>query len=321
MAFISDDDIDLDKYSITNDSLSVGDPDGISTTQDLSDDDFIASANQGSTSIALGGTKTLNGKSVTIYSSSNVANTKFVVSGTDMQNANISETILGPNAAGTVRGNKVFKTVTGVTVDKALAAAVKVGISGGSMTINGSLSSSGAATLNGKFISITSEGNNAGIKFVVTGTDMSNAPLTETIVGKNKGITSGTNLFKTVTSIRADGATSGNITAGTLSGKDEGTNITFTINRETNNNKSDTVFLVAKMETAKKEDVSIVNTDGTQWYLTNSGDYLSKVGFKEFEIQKTVTLKATLDNKDDDNEYFSLNLYDSGRSPVFLNKS
>ena len=188
------------------------------------------------------GTKTRNGKYVTVHSTGNNSTVKFVVSGTNMQDQSISETIFGSNAGQIVKGFKAFKTVSGVTIDKALAGAVKVGTSGGNITLNGSLTSGGVATLNGKFISITSEGNNSGIQFVVTGTDMDNSALTEIITGTKESKATGIKLFKTVTSIKAEGPTLGNITTGVLSGQDEGKEIKFTINRNFNSGKENKLF-------------------------------------------------------------------------------
>ena len=62
-----------------------------------------------------------------------------------------TEVIWGVNN-GTAIGKKIFETVTGVTVDKAVAGAVKIGVSGGDLTINGALNNSGTAELNGKFV-------------------------------------------------------------------------------------------------------------------------------------------------------------------------
>ena len=57
----------------------------------------------------------------------------------------------------------------------------KVGVSGGDLAIDGSLQSGGTATLNGKFVTITSAGNDSGAKFTVVGTDTADQALTETI--------------------------------------------------------------------------------------------------------------------------------------------
>ena len=142
LSYIADKAVYYDIYSITNDSIAGGNPDSISSKQNLRNEDFISVANHGDTSFSLGGTKTLNGKYVTVHSTGNNSTVKFVVSGTNMQDQSISETIFGSNAGQIVKGFKAFKTVSGVTVDKA-AGTVKVGTSGGNITLNGSLTSGG----------------------------------------------------------------------------------------------------------------------------------------------------------------------------------
>ena len=192
--FINNADYQTDYYIIQNSSTGGGSSNGISNAQNLNDDDFIATANQGATSITLGGTKTLNGKVVTIFSAGNDSTAKFVVSGKDLQNQDISETIWGAATGKTAIGKKIFKTVTGVTVDKAVAGNVKVGVSGGDLAING-----GTATLNGKFVTITSAGNDSGAKFTVVGTDTVDQALTETIYMTTDQLKSDTPVSTTVT--------------------------------------------------------------------------------------------------------------------------
>ena len=68
-------------------------------------------------------------------------------------------------------------------------------------------------------IGITSSGNDSGITFTVTGTDVDGKALSETITGPNAGTVYTTNStaanFKSVTKIATSGATTGNITVGT----------------------------------------------------------------------------------------------------------
>ena len=68
-------------------------------------------------------------------------------------------------------------------------------------------------------IGITSDGNDSGINFTVTGTDVNGKALEETITGPNSGtvyttMSTAAN-FKSVTKIATSGATTGNITVGT----------------------------------------------------------------------------------------------------------
>ena len=70
----------------------------------------------------------------------------------------------------------------------------------------------------GKYISISGSGDNSGVNFTVTGTDYYGAEQNEEITGVNDGTAKGTKIFKTVTQIAANGATDGDVTAGTVSG-------------------------------------------------------------------------------------------------------
>ena len=167
------------------------------------------------------------------------------------------------------------------------------------------LQSGGTATLNGKFVTITSAGNDSGAKFTVVGTDTANQALTETIYMTTDQLkadtpvsttVTGTKLFKTVTKISVDSATAGNVSAGTMgNGTDEGKDITFTISRSNVNNEADSIFLSTSSGTAKEADF-----EGFQG---------KEIKFSEFETSKTVTVKAKSDAHTDDNEYFWLNLY------------
>ena len=138
------------------------------------------------------------------------------------------------------------------------------------------------------------------MKFTVVGTDTANQALTETIYMTTDQLkadtpvsttVTGTKLFKTVTKISADSATSGNVSAGTMgNGTNEGEDITFTISRSNVNNAADSIFLSTSSGTAKEADF-----EGFQG---------KEIKFSEFETSKTVTVKATSDAHTDDNEYF-----------------
>ncbi|MBV5337019.1 MAG: hypothetical protein J0653_03315, partial [Deltaproteobacteria bacterium] len=58
-------------------------------------------------------------------------------------------------------------------------------------------------------------GNDAGITFTVTGTDMFGRTQTETITGANAATATGTKYFSTITQIAASGAAAGNVTVNT----------------------------------------------------------------------------------------------------------
>ena len=84
---------------------------------------------------------------------------------------------------------------------------------------------------------------------------MSDGALTETIFGSYKQTVTSTKLFKTVSKVTANSATAGNLEVGVIGdGKDEGENITFTINRDNVNSASDTIYLSTASGTAKDTD-------------------------------------------------------------------
>ncbi len=86
----------------------------------------------------------------------------------------------------------------------------------GLLTINGSAASGGIATLDvQRKVLITSVGNDSGITFTVTGTNNDNNPFSEAVTGGNAVAVATTQDFKTVTSVRASGATASTVTVGT----------------------------------------------------------------------------------------------------------
>ena len=110
----------------------------------------------------------------------------------------------------------------------ALVAAVANGIcltqsgtAGTALTLNGSLVSSGVATLDSggaaRRVIVTSAGNDSGITFLVTGTDRYGKVQSEVVTGTNGATVpaQSTRDFKTVTSIVPSGNTASTITAGT----------------------------------------------------------------------------------------------------------
>lgn len=86
----------------------------------------------------------------------------------------------------------------------------------GTVTLNGSLVSSGTATLDQpRRVLFTSVGSDSGITFTVTGTDWNNMPAIEVVTGANATTTYTVYDFKTVTSVVASGASAGNVSIGT----------------------------------------------------------------------------------------------------------
>ena len=116
----------------------------------------------------------------------------------------------------------------GICTSQTTSAAANMTLNGAlTATINGNSvyapSVSGtAATADGAWarkIGITSDGNDSGITFTITGTDVDGKALSETVTGPNSTTVYSTNStaanFKTVTKIATSAATTGNITIGT----------------------------------------------------------------------------------------------------------
>ena len=112
-----------------------------------------------------------------------------------------------------------------------------------------------------------------------------------------------------MTSIKAEGPTLGNITTGVLSGQDEGKEIKFTINRNFNSGKENKLFFKTNLGTATKEDLNFINDQNIIYYVDSSDNISGEINFKEFEDQKILKFKAILDNKNENDEYFTLNLF------------
>lgn len=86
----------------------------------------------------------------------------------------------------------------------------------GLLTINGSAASGGIATLDvQRKVLITSAGNDSGITFTILGTNNDNGPFAEIVTGGNATGVPTTQDFKTVTSVRANGATASTVQVGT----------------------------------------------------------------------------------------------------------
>ena len=116
----------------------------------------------------------------------------------------------------------------GICASQTTSAAANMTLNGAlTATINGNSvyapSVSGtAATADGAWarkIGITSDGNDSGITFTITGTDVNGKALSETVTGPNSTTVYSTMStaanFKTVTKIATSAATTGNITVGT----------------------------------------------------------------------------------------------------------
>lgn len=86
----------------------------------------------------------------------------------------------------------------------------------GNFTLNGTTVSGGVATLDSqRRVLLTFAANETGHNFTITGTNDSGAPVSEVIAGTTAGTVVSVNDYKTVTSIAASAATTGNVSAGT----------------------------------------------------------------------------------------------------------
>tara|TARA_R110002020_G_scaffold52280_1_gene147101 strand:+ start:83 stop:697 length:615 start_codon:yes stop_codon:yes gene_type:complete len=109
----------------------------------------------------------------------------------------------------------VFITADTVALDAdGISAAAAVG-EDAALVIEGALASGGSCTFNaGRIVTILSAGDDSGISFTATGTDVSGDSQTESITGANAGTATGSKYFKTVSGISAVGDPAGNVSAG-----------------------------------------------------------------------------------------------------------
>jgi len=88
----------------------------------------------------------------------------------------------------------------------------------GSLTLNGALVTDGVAVFaQAQKLSIEGTGNNSGITFTITGTDADGTVVSEVLTGANNGTATSVLYYKTVTSVVASAAITGNVEGGPLS--------------------------------------------------------------------------------------------------------
>ena len=135
----------------------------------------------------------------------NQSSTVFTVVGTDMSGNALTETITGAIANGTSIGQKVFKTVTSITPGGTVGS--------GTVTVGHSIEK---LLVGNVTITTAGGGDQSSTSFTVLGTDMLGNVQTEVITGEKANLTStGTKVFKTITSVTAGGSVgSGNVTVG-----------------------------------------------------------------------------------------------------------
>lgn len=107
--------------------------------------------------------------------------------------------------------------------------AIPIALSANGIALTQSLAAAGALVLNGarvaagknyaqldypRRVTITSAGNDSGITFTVTGTDLYNKPMTQTLAGGNVAAVTTTKAFYRVSSVTGSGATAAAVTVG-----------------------------------------------------------------------------------------------------------
>ena len=165
------------------------------------------------------GALTLNGASVAngaawigamqriyITAAGNDSGRTFTVVGTGYNASggpfSVTETITGPNAS-TVSSANLYMAITSITVDAGTAGAITVG-------------TYGTATLDkARQVLITSAGNDSGITFTLTGTDVNGSTISEAVTGGNATTATSVLDYETLTSILTSGAVASTVTVGT----------------------------------------------------------------------------------------------------------
>lgn len=114
----------------------------------------------------------------------------------------VAETVTGANT-NTVASTNLYSTIISVSISGASTGAVTVGHSGT------------ATTDVARRIIITSGGNDTGITFTLTGTDLNNNPQSEVVTGVSGAAASSVLSYLTVTSILTSGAAASTVIVGT----------------------------------------------------------------------------------------------------------
>lgn len=164
----------------------------------------------------------------------------------------------------------------------------------GSLTLNGSLVSSGAAILDApRQVIVTSVGNDTGVQFTIYGTTFGGHPVTETITGASGGSSATNTDFLTVARVYASGGTAANVTVGTntVAGSrwlrlDSWADAQTAIQC----NATGTVNYTLQVTMDDPNDpVSPVNVSNVTWLNTNDGDAVTAIGdvFTNFDWTPT----------------------------------
>ena len=161
-------------------------------------------------------------RQLVFHSVGNSSSAVFTISGTDANGLAITENLTAV-AAGTPKNSALFyKTVTSITTGAVAATGnITVGTeaAGGlDLSIGGALAAAGTATnAAARNVTIKSSADDTGKTFTVTGTDKNGTALTETITGSDgtgNGIATGSEFFKTITSVKSSAFTAGSLEIG-----------------------------------------------------------------------------------------------------------
>ena len=149
-------------------------------------------------------TSTLNGETVYLDSKTDDATNETVIITYDKDFE-----IIGSETKD-ASGNTVYKSTKTADTD-GFSAAAEVAADA-NLTLGGTKASSGTVTNTvAEKVSITSAGNDSGMKFTVTGTNAAGESVTEEVTGANAGSATSTTEFLTVTSIKAEGDPAGTV--------------------------------------------------------------------------------------------------------------
>lgn len=213
--------------TVTVGALPTADADGISVAQKAAAAQYLvlngAFADEVANNICASqspaglGDLTINGSAATggiaylpsqrrvyITSAGNDSGRTFTVYGqiyTQWGVAGVVETVTGANAS-VVSTSKVFDRVTRVAISGASAAAITVGMSG-------------IATMDQvRRVAIDSAGDDSGITFAITGTDVNGSTISEVVAGVNNNVATSVLSYATVTAVLTSGAVATTVEVG-----------------------------------------------------------------------------------------------------------
>lgn len=212
-------------HQATFQTVGTADENGISlsaTALTVDDDRFHTVATVGANAtMTLANTTNNVARQLVFHSVGNSSSAVFTISGTDANGLAITENLTAV-AAGTPKNSALFyKTVTSITTGAVAATGnIKVGTATGKLdlSIGGALAAAGTATnAAARNVTIKSSADDSAKTFTVTGTDKNGNALTETITGSDgtgTGTATGSEFFKTITSVKSSAFTAGSLEIG-----------------------------------------------------------------------------------------------------------